>query len=85
MGSCPHQTSVDGAPADITMPDIIGQNAGTVEDQLRGMGITEVSLSSANPNYKEIWKASNWTVVSTDPKPGCVINSNYPTVIYLTK
>jgi hypothetical protein len=85
MGLCPNQTSVDGSPADITMPDIIGQNAGNVEDQLRGMGITGVSLSSANPDYKEIWKASNWTVVSTDPKPGCVINGNYPTVVYVTK
>ena len=37
-------------------------------------GLTNVELSSANPDYKSVWVASNWTVVRTDPTPGCLVN-----------
>ncbi|WP_142282710.1 PASTA domain-containing protein [Mycobacterium aquaticum] len=69
----------------ITMPDLIGQNAGPVEDRLKGLGITNIELSSANPEYKSVWVASNWTVVSTDPPPGCSINAHHQVVVYVTK
>jgi hypothetical protein len=82
---CPALTSVDGASDNITMPDLIGQNADGVEDRLKGLGLTGVELSSANPEYKSVWVASNWTVVSTDPAPGCVVNHYYHVVVYVTK
>ncbi len=46
--SCPTQTSIGGTPANITVPDIVGQNAGGVEDRLKSLGLTSVELSSAN-------------------------------------
>jgi hypothetical protein len=82
---CPAQTSIGGNPADITVPDIVGQNAEVAENRLKGLGLTSVELSSANPDYKSVWVASNWTVVSTDPAPGCVVNRSNRVVVYVTK
>jgi hypothetical protein len=82
---CPAPISIDETPADITMPDFIGQNAGGVEARLKGLGLTSVKLSSANPKYKSVWVASNWTVVSTDPNPGCVVGHDNLITVYVTK
>ena len=62
------RTDIDqrNPPPGITLPDIVGQNAGGVEDRLRGLGVTSVELSFATPEYKSVWAPSNWTVVSTD-------------------
>jgi hypothetical protein len=54
-----------------------------VEDRLKGLGLTSVELSSANPEYKSVWVASNWTVVSVDPAAGCVVGRSYPVVVYV--
>lgn len=82
---CPVPISIDETPANITMPDFIGQNAGGVEARLKGLGLTSVELSSANPKYKSVWVASNWTVVSTDPNPGCILGRYNSVVVYVTK
>jgi hypothetical protein len=82
---CPSATSVGGSSASVTVPDVVGQNAGGVEDRLKGLGLTSVDLSSANPEYKSVWVASNWTVVSIDPAPGCVVGRSYPVVVYVTR
>jgi hypothetical protein len=82
---CPAPISIDGASANITMPDLLGQNAGGVESQLKRLGLTSVELSSANPKYKSVWVASNWTVVSTDPNPGCVVGHDNLVTVYVTK
>ncbi|WP_157931809.1 Stk1 family PASTA domain-containing Ser/Thr kinase [Mycobacteroides abscessus] len=79
---CPGQTVATGT---VAMPGLVGLNAGDVESQLKSLGINSVALSSANANYKSVWKASNWTVVSTDPGPGCMISPHYPVTVYVTK
>jgi beta-lactam-binding protein with PASTA domain len=82
---CPAQTSIGNSSADITVPDLVGQYAGGVEARLKSLGLNSVELSSANPDYKSVWVASNWTVVSTDPAPGCVVNRYERIVVYVTK
>lgn len=79
---CPTQSATSRA---VTMPGLVGQNAGAVEHQLKALGLASIELASANPNYKSVWVPSNWTVVSTDPAPGCVIGSFYPVTIFVTK
>ena len=81
------RTDIDqrNPPPGITLPDIVGQNAGGVEDRLKSLGLTNVELSSANPDYKSLRVASNWTVVSTDPTPGCLVNRYDRVVVYVTK
>jgi hypothetical protein len=44
-----------------------------------------VELSSANPEYKSVWVASNWMVVSTDPGPSCVVGHDNLVTVYVTK
>ncbi|MFV8054642.1 PASTA domain-containing protein [Mycobacterium sp. 48b] len=82
---CPSLITVGASPHVVSMPDLVGQNAGGVEAQLKRLGLNNVELSSANPEYKSVWVASNWTVVSTDPAPGCDINAVQQVVIYVTK
>lgn len=67
------------------MPGLVGQSAGGVEHQLTVLGLNSIELVSTNPNYKSVWVPSNWTVVSTDPAPGCVISSYYSVTIFVTK
>lgn len=81
---CP-ATSVGATPATIAVPDTVGQNAGSIAGQLNTLGIRNVELSSANPEYKSVWVASNWTVVSTDPAPGCLVAPDGHVVVYVTK
>jgi PASTA domain len=67
------------------MPNVVGQNTGDVEAQLKGVGFWDVSLEWANPSYHSVWVASNWTVVSADPGPGCTASSGSTATVYLTK
>lgn len=82
---CPSQGAAGGSSANITVPDIVGQNAGGVKSRLKGLGLNSVELSSANPDYKSVWVASNWTVVGTDPAPGCLVSHSMPITVYVTK
>jgi hypothetical protein len=82
---CPAQMFTSGTSAHITLPDITGVNAATAEGQLKSLGIADVVLTSANPDYKSVWMASNWTVVSTDPAPGCSVDSADRVEVYVTK
>jgi hypothetical protein len=78
---CPATTST----SDITVPDLVGLNAENARTRLTGLGLTGVELSPANPKYKSVIIASNWTVVSTDPAPGCAVNRYNRIVVYVTK
>lgn len=78
---CPSGTS----SASISMPDLAGQNAGTVKAELAGMGFGSVKLSSANPRYDSVIVPENWTVVSTDPAAHCAVDRGHNIVLYVTK
>ena len=51
---------------------------------LEKLGLTDVSLSSANPKYSFVILASNWTAVSIEP-PGTVVGSGDPVVVKVYK
>ncbi|WP_241473606.1 Stk1 family PASTA domain-containing Ser/Thr kinase [Mycolicibacterium neoaurum] len=82
---CPAQASTGGSTTRVVVPDLVGMNAATAEDRLKGIGIADVVLTSANPNYKSVWVASNWAVVSTDPAPGCSIGRADRVEVFVTK
>lgn len=73
------------APAQITLPDLTGQNAEIAQKKLEKLGLTDVTLASANPKYTMVLVAANWTVVSMEPPPGTVVQSNDPVVVKVTK
>jgi PASTA domain len=62
-----------------------GQNAEIVRKNLEKLGLTDVSLSSANPKYSIVILASNWTAVSIEPPPGTVVGSGDPVVVKVYK
>jgi beta-lactam-binding protein with PASTA domain len=67
------------------VPDVVGANAADAETQLKSTGFVNVNLESANPDYKSVWVASNWTVLSSDPAPGCVVSRSRSITVYVTK
>lgn len=77
--------STSAAPTQITIPDVSGKNAEIVRKNLKNMGLTDVSLSSANPKYSVVVLASNWTCVSIEPTPGTVVKSDDPVVVKVYK
>jgi PASTA domain len=90
----PGSNSAPGAPsssaaapaAQITIPDgLVGENAEIAQSKLEGLGLTKVELSSSNPKYSLVLRASNWTVTSIDPPPGTQVNANDPVIVKVTK
>jgi hypothetical protein len=80
------QSSVAAAAAEITIPEIPDEeNAKIVRDNLESLGLTNVSLSSANPKYSMVIMAENWTFVSIEPAPGTVVKADAPVVVKVTK
>jgi hypothetical protein len=81
---CPTQTGAENS-ANITLPDVIGQNARAAGEQLSTVGLLNVQMTSANLNYNMVLVSANWTVVSTNPKPCSVITPNDHVVLHVTK
>ncbi len=81
----PEPAPTSAAPTQITIPEVSGQNAEIVRKNLEKMGLTDVSLSSANPKYGVVVLASNWTCVSIEPAPGTVVKSDDPVVVKVYK
>ncbi|PRC42622.1 hypothetical protein C6A85_000000109560 [Mycobacterium sp. ITM-2017-0098] len=83
--ACPAPTSSATSLNGITLPDLIGQNAEIAKNRLKSLGLANVELSSATPQYKSVLVPSNWTVVSTDPKSNCLVNQHTRVLVYVTK
>lgn len=79
------ESTKEAPPTQITIPDVVGQNAEIVRKNLEHLGLTDVNLSSANPKYSVVVLASNWTVVSIEPAPGTVVKADDPVVVKVTK
>ena len=69
----------------ITIPDLTGQNAKIAEDKLEALGLTNVTLASANPKYTMVLAPENWKVVSIEPTPGTAVSSNDDVILKVTK
>jgi beta-lactam-binding protein with PASTA domain len=69
----------------ITLPEVAGQNAQIVYKKLDKLGLTDVTLSSANPKYSMVIDYSNWTVVSIEPAAGTSVDADDPVVVKVTK
>jgi hypothetical protein len=78
-------TPTAGPLTNIALPDVVGQNAKTASEQLLQLGLTNVELSSANPEYQLVIVRSNWTVVSTSPAPCAVVNPYDHVVLKVAK
>jgi hypothetical protein len=81
---CATQPGPENSP-DITLPDVVGQNAKSASEQLGRIGLLNVQLTSANPNYAMVLVAANWTVVSTNPAPCSVVKSHDHVVLHVMK
>jgi beta-lactam-binding protein with PASTA domain len=81
--SAPSTAATSGAS--ITIPDVTGQNAKIAEQSLERLGLSDVSLSSANPKYSVVLLPANWTVVSVEPPPGTLVSANDSVVVKVTK
>ena len=78
-------TTAIAAASSITIPDLTGQNAKIAEDKLEALGLTNVTLASANPKYTMVLAPENWKVVSIEPTPGTVVSSNDDVILKVTK
>jgi beta-lactam-binding protein with PASTA domain len=73
------------AAASITIPDVTGENAKIAKHKLETLGLTNVSLSSANPKYSMVFVPENWTVVSVEPAPGSTVGPGDDVIVKVTK
>ncbi len=71
--------------AEITIPEVADRNAEIVRKELEKLGLKSVNLSSANPKYKMVVNAANWTAVSIEPAPGTVVSADDTVILKVTK
>ncbi len=64
--STPPATS---APAQVTMPDVVGQNADVARDALHKLGLKNIDLGTVD-GHKVVVLPQNWTVKAQSAKPG---------------
>jgi predicted small lipoprotein YifL len=57
------------APARITMPDVVGQNADVARDALHKLGLTNIDLGTVD-GHRVVVLPQNWTVKAQSAEPG---------------
>lgn len=72
-------------PVPVTLPDVEGRNLQIVSEELTRLGLTNVSLASADESDKVVLYPPNWTAVSIEPAPGETVMSNQTVVVTATK
>lgn len=74
------------AATGITIPEIpAGTNAEIAQSKLEALGLTNVDLASANPDYSNVFLPKNWTLVSIEPGPGTQVQASDPVIVKVTK
>lgn len=69
----------------VTLPEVKGRNGGIVYDELRDLGLTNVSLASRDDQDRMVLAPQNWTAVKIEPAAGTEIDSNDTVVVTMTK
>ena len=57
------------APARLTMPNVVGQNADVAQDSLRKLGFTNVDLGTVDGHHMVVLP-QNWTVKAQSARTG---------------
>jgi hypothetical protein len=68
-GYTPPPHSASPTPVRITIPSVVGQNAATALDTLKGLGFTNIDLGTVDGNMM-VLVPENWTVQTQTPPPG---------------
>jgi hypothetical protein len=63
------QTAPTTAPAQLTMPDVVGQNADVARDALHKLGFTNVDLGTVDGHHVVVLP-QNWTVKAQSARKG---------------
>lgn len=84
-GAAP-QTEAPAVPAQVALPaDLIGKNAQFADDELRKLGIVNISYASQGAKGKVVLPLANWTVTKVEPAPGAVVSTTDTVVVTATK
>lgn len=78
-------TTEPAVVAEVTLPDVSGQNGAIVQDKLKKLGLTNVTLASADVNDTMVLLVANWTAVSIEPAPGTIVAGDDLVVVTMTK
>ncbi|WP_072814257.1 hypothetical protein [Rhodococcus zopfii] len=78
-------TTTAAVVAEVELPEVAGRNGEIVRQELADLGLTNVTLGSADPNSTLVIMAANWTAVSIEPAPGTIVAGDDPVVVTLTK
>lgn len=80
------QTQAPAVPAQVTLPaDLVGKNAQFADDELRKLGIVNISYASQDAKGKVVLPLANWTVTKVEPAPGAVVSITDTVVVTATK
>lgn len=80
------QTQAPAVPAQVTLPaDLVGKNAQLADDELRKLGIANISYASQDAKDKVSLPLANWTVTKVEPAPGAVVSTTDMVLVTATR
>ncbi len=80
------QTQAPVVPAQVTLPaDLVGKNAQFTDDELRRLGIVNISYASQDAKDQVVLPLANWTVTKVEPAPGAMVSTTDTVVVIATK
>lgn len=79
-------TQALAAPAQVTVPDdLVGKNAQLADDELRRLGIINISYASQDAGNLNASLFEDWIVTKVEPAPGAVVFTTDTVLITATK
>ncbi|MGH3981348.1 MAG: exonuclease domain-containing protein [Pseudonocardiaceae bacterium] len=73
-------------PTQVTVPgDLVGNNAQLADDELRKLGISDISYASQDADNTFAPPLQNWTVTKVEPAPGTAVFTTGTIMITVTK
>lgn len=71
----PAATPTTTAPAQLKMPDVVGENADVARDSLQKLGFTNIDLGTVDGHHVVVLP-QNWTVKAQSAKAGSLLAAN---------
>lgn len=76
-------SAVSTAPAQISVPDVVGMKADAVVDALEDAGLKGSPTLKDADGEKTVWQKSNWSVVAQDPAAGTQVPADQAVTLTL--
>lgn len=77
--------SPSSAPTPVAMPNVVGKNAAAAQDELKRLGVTNVTFGSSDPSASVVLLPQNWVVTDQSVPAGQLVQPGQTVVLSCKK